>query len=308
MNKNWIIVIVVVAAMFFLFKKNRYEQSVVAEPVAEIAETRTAKARPTPEATPVARVVAAPLAAIPPKPVRRVQEIPKSQKGQRKDAASYVMDEGLIVIQGDLVVGAPTDENAEPTGLVAIPKVTLWPTNVIPYHIQPGVKNPERVHAALALFNDTAVHFVPYTNQPDALVFEDSTGSICKSYVGRIGGLQPVWLPPGCEAPEIAHEIMHALGFVHEQNRTDRDQFINVDMNNIQDEQKANFDLLPPDMMKLSGLDSFDFESIMIYPTTMFAKNTQQPTMTPKLKTNEIRPSEALSAKDISRINRAFSR
>ena len=46
----------------------------------------------------------------------------------------------------------------------------------------------------------------------------------CNSHVGRIGGQQFVNMMPWC-FPTI-HEIMHALGFGHEENRRDRDYYI----------------------------------------------------------------------------------
>ena len=38
----------------------------------------------------------------------------------------------------------------------------------------------------------------------------------------------------------IAHELIHALGFYHEQSRPDRDDFLTLDRNNIQPGMKMN--------------------------------------------------------------------
>lgn len=68
--------------------------------------------------------------------------------------------------------------------------------------------------------------FIVITNQP--------TG--CWSSVGRIGGRQEVNLQsPGClsKIGTPIHELMHALGFVHEQNRWERDDHVTIIWSNI---------------------------------------------------------------------------
>lgn len=235
-----------------------------------------------------------------------VRPEPPPKKDQSKAITPYTLDGGLVVVHGDVVLGRPADDNAPEEGWVEMPPVRLWKSQVIAFYIQPNLSNPERVLEAIDLFSGTAVKFVPYTNEKDVIVFEESTG-VCKSYVGSIGGKQSIWLPRDCGPSEVAHEIMHALGFVHEQNRVDRDEAISVNFDNIEEKHRANFDMLPPVFMALSGLAPFDFESLMIYPDNMFAKSSR-PTMESKVKDRRIAPGRVLSPSDVDRINAYYGR
>ncbi len=190
------------------------------------------------------------------------------------------------------------------SGTVSEPDVQIWPTTEIPFFIQPNLTNPNRVHQALQFFSGTNVHFVPYSDQEDAIVFEQGFGA-CKSYLGYIGGHQKIILSNGCAPKEIAHEIMHSLGFLHEQNRTDRDNYVNILWDNIDPKFTINFEKLSSSMMKVSGLTPFDFESLMMYPLTMFSINNY-PTMKSKIEGQLLAPKQGLSLKDIERINKTY--
>lgn len=223
-------------------------------------------------------------------------------KREEKFSLAYAVEDGVAVTQGDIVLGAPEDNST--SGFAYVPYPNAWPSSRIAFHIQPSVRNPDRVLEAFALFEKTAVQFVPYTNQTDVIVFDEGTQN-CKSYVGRIGGKQPIWIAPDCGAKEIAHEILHALGFIHEQNRTDRDEFVEMLFDNIEPEHKVNFEKFPESFMAASGLAPFDYESIMMYPPWMFARGGLS-TMRPRQAGEQIRPSDTLSAKDIERINKIY--
>ena len=71
--------------------------------------------------------------------------------------------------------------------------------------------------------------------------------SSCYSQIGRHGtlsGYQEISLTiPGCmEHHIVVHEMMHAVGFGHEQNRWDRDHYITVHYENIVKNMAYNFE------------------------------------------------------------------
>jgi hypothetical protein len=124
----------------------------------------------------------------------------------------YEIEDGVAVVEGDMVLGEPSlGQKYQGFNQPLI----LWPNGVVPFFIQGDVQNPERIIRAIAAFADSGISFVPYSNQEDVLVFQNGTGN-CKSYVGKVGGKQPLWVAPGCGSKELIHEIMHALGFIHE--------------------------------------------------------------------------------------------
>lgn len=57
----------------------------------------------------------------------------------------------------------------------------------------------------------------------------------CWSYLGVRGGRQALSMQtPDCMSSGVAaHELMHALGFVHEQSRADRDNYVTIQWSNV---------------------------------------------------------------------------
>jgi hypothetical protein len=95
----------------------------------------------------------------------------------------------------------------------------------------------------------------------------------CWSYVGmnELPGGQSINLADGCISRRvISHELMHALGFFHEQSRADRDQFVQIKYENIIEEMKINFEIRPT---SVDNGSPYDYASLMHYPRTAFTKN-----------------------------------
>lgn len=80
----------------------------------------------------------------------------------------------------------------------------------------------------------SCVRFRPYKKGDDDYVYIRGDAPGCWSYVGRRGGGQVVNLMGRCVQHGVAiHELLHALGFHHQQSSTNRDDFIKIHWENI---------------------------------------------------------------------------
>ena len=184
------------------------------------------------------------------------------------ESISYQLIDDYMVYQGDIVLGRLSGQF---TAQSATLKTATWPGCVIPYAINPNLPNKKRVADAIDHWTSrSGVRFVERTNQKDYIVFEDD-GKGCYSYIGRRGGRQTLSLAKNCSTGSTIHEIGHTLGLFHEQSRQDRDNYVTVLYDNVQPDQKSNFDKYRSG----SGRDvgAFDFNSIMIYGTDFFSRN-----------------------------------
>jgi len=114
--------------------------------------------------------------------------------------------------------------------------------------------------------------------------------------------VQPVSLGTGCGFPQTVHEIGHVLGFWHEQSRPDRDEYIDVYLNNIQAGRSHNFDKKTNSSVNSLGV-TYDFNSIMHYSEYAFSRNRTSKTLSSKEAGIPIGKSSGLSPLDIQQTN-----
>uniref|UniRef100_A0A674NPX0 Metalloendopeptidase n=1 Tax=Takifugu rubripes TaxID=31033 RepID=A0A674NPX0_TAKRU len=133
----------------------------------------------------------------------------------------------------------------------------------IPYYIASHFSSREKsiITRGLESFSSfSCIRFRPSrSTDRDWLSIESRDG--CWSYVGRRGGKQVLSLArSGClYHGTVQHELLHALGFNHEQTRSDRDNHIRVLLNNVQSGMEHNF-------RKIATLNQgtpYDYNSVM---------------------------------------------
>ncbi|NLA15825.1 MAG: hypothetical protein GX877_04730 [Bacteroidales bacterium] len=175
------------------------------------------------------------------------------------------------IFQGDILLQSPTKGAAFAEG-------SLWPDNTVYYSINPNLPNPGRVHQAIEYYeSNTNLTFVARTTQHNYIEFiYDKNG--CSSYLGMIGGKQPIRLADWGTKGTVIHEIGHAIGLLHEHSKAGRDQYVTILENNVLPGKLHNFKEYTSSYPNTAG---FDFESIMLYSSYAFSRNNH-PTIVKK--------------------------
>ena len=214
--------------------------------------------------------------------------------------------DGTAIAYGDVMLGRVEEGANLQHGAYDAPNPLIWEKPEIPYQISPDLPQPERVEAALHyLRQNTPLQFVPYQNHQDAIVFVPGNEH-CYSFLGRVGGLQPITLSDKCQTQEILHEILHALGFIHEHSRPDRDDYIDILWSHIQPRYQSQFAVVPESFFEIQKQTPFDYQSIMLYKPTSFSISPELPSIQAK-GTHHLNPIlQGISSGDISKILKLY--
>ena len=146
-----------------------------------------------------------------------------------------------------------------------------WPWGEVNYTIESGFSAAE-----VTMINNAITHWQANTG----LIFNESAtasnririvhgsdgSGLYSDFIGMKGGVQVINLESGFITGNVIHEIGHAIGFYHEQCRTDRALFINLFLNRLDDANKA-YQYSTYTERGESGLQlgTFDFGSVMLY-------------------------------------------
>uniref|UniRef100_UPI003AB03ED1 meprin A subunit beta-like n=1 Tax=Centroberyx gerrardi TaxID=166262 RepID=UPI003AB03ED1 len=153
----------------------------------------------------------------------------------------------------------------------------------------------------------SCIDFKPRDSEEYYISVRKSHG--CSSYVSKlVKGGQVVSIGNRCNRlGTVEHELLHALGFWHEQSRYDRDDHVTIVWENIADDHKANFKKLSPSAATTFNAP-YDYASVMHYGKNTFSKNSGFTIMTklPEYQ-NVIGQRMEMSSIDVLKLNHLYN-
>jgi hypothetical protein len=143
-----------------------------------------------------------------------------------------------------------------------------WPGGIVPFTFEEGLSDRRKglsLDAIAIIEYVCAIDFVERTDEANYLRLINS--NINSSAVGMQGGEQIVEIDAWSYPYVIVHELMHAIGIYHEQQRSDRDNYIRINWDNIQSGLEYNF---TSRVARPHG--DYDFDSLMHYGQCAFKR------------------------------------
>ncbi|TQV86538.1 pre-peptidase C-terminal domain-containing protein [Aliikangiella coralliicola] len=152
-----------------------------------------------------------------------------------------------------------------------------WSDGKVYYQFDDQViaENRQRFIEATEIWSSIAkLEFIERTDQPNYIYVQNDSRNYAT--VGMVGGKQILSMVNWGSLYVIVHELGHSLGMWHEQQRSDRDQFVDIHLDNVKDGMAYNFS-----KHATTDYGEYDFMSVMHYDLYAYSKNGQR-TIEPK--------------------------
>ena len=143
---------------------------------------------------------------------------------------NVMIGDDVILGHVEKVLGLALDADSAPRSLTESNLGRRWPGKVVywDYDEEVGIPNSLVIDDTLARLEAALpLDFVFNPGAADRIYFElwDQTFGLSEG-IGMVGGAQKIKLPQSPNVRTIAHEVLHALGHFHEQQRSDRNDYV----------------------------------------------------------------------------------
>lgn len=118
--------------------------------------------------------------------------------------------------------------------------------------------------------NDPVTDPVYGFTYPNVYIQKTSGAQIGSSYIGLKGGEQYIYLPANATVGFIIRALVNVAGMYNEQQRNDRDTYVNVNSGNIQPANSYHFNKITTNFYSIGV---FDFNSITLSGSDEFSSN-----------------------------------
>ncbi|KAI8128090.1 hypothetical protein FF38_11226 [Lucilia cuprina] len=185
-----------------------------------------------------------------------------------------------------------------------------WPDATVPFYIDSQDFDEAQMMTIFRAFKEyhdkTCIRFRPYEKGDKNWIVFKGNYSGCWSSVGRRTGGQVLNLnTPKCVTHGVVvHEILHALGFYHQQSATERDEYVKINWENILPGHAHNFNKYARTHVSNFGIE-YDYQSVMHYSSKAFSKNGKT-TIEPLDPDASLGQRKGLSEKDIEKLNEMY--
>ncbi|KHJ93248.1 astacin [Oesophagostomum dentatum] len=143
------------------------------------------------------------------------------------------------------------------------------------YAAESGYTDEERKNVTQVMKRieeNTCIKFVVRKNESDYVEIRNAKHQTCYTNIGRVGGRQILQLEASdvgtCMTQNIVmHELMHIIGLYHEETRHDRDTYVKIHYENVDEWHWSNFHKAVEYQLP------YDYYSITHSRSTAYSKN-----------------------------------
>ncbi|KAH9488607.1 Zinc metalloproteinase nas-13 [Bulinus truncatus] len=158
-------------------------------------------------------------------------------------------------------------------------EILRWTDATIPYEFDTRVfnwKEIDDIKTAMKTWSSkTCLTFQP-AKSTDKNRIRFTYGVGCYSQLGMVGGTQTINLDQRCRQMGLyLHEIGHAIGLLHEHQLPERDDYITVNLANVEPAFVEWFNKYHPSQINNYGVQ-YEYSSIMHYETNAFSRNNKK--------------------------------